>query len=164
MASRNKRNRDRKLPVLNRSHLAALNLFKTDNLLSRAMAKHLAEFGLTISQHSVLAFLRANQEHGLALIELGELLSLSSPNITNVVDRLEEKGWVKRTEHGSDRRVKIIRLTPQGEEVEARVFGIHGDRIKGMLGVLEEDEVEALIRLLRKLRSGLEQTEWLAPN
>ena len=163
MASRSTRQRDRKVPVLNSAHLAALNLFKADNLLSRAMSKHLAQFDLTISQHSVLAFLRANSEHGLALIELGELLSLSSPNITNVVDRLEEKGWVKRTDHGRDRRVKIIRLTPEGERVESEVFDIHGVRIQEMLEVLSEDDIQSLIGLLRKLRQGLEQTRWLAP-
>ena len=164
MPSKPLRDRKRKLPVLNSAHLTALNLFKANNLLSRAITKHLSEFGLTISQHSVLAFLRANARQGLALSELGEMLSLSSPNITNVVDRLEEKGWVRRTEHGRDRRIKIVQLTDQGEALESRVFDLHGSRLQEMLGVrLSEDELRRLIHLLRLLRKGLEESRWLSP-
>ncbi len=163
MPSKSIRKRDRKLPVLNTAHLAALNLFKSNNLLSRAITKHLSEFGLTISQHSVMAFLSANGDKGLALSELGEILSLSSPNITNVVDRLEEKGWVRRTSHGSDRRVKIIQLTEQGEEVERRVFALHGTRLEEMMGAhLNKEDLEQLIRLLRLLRQSLEESRWLS--
>lgn len=163
MSSKSIRKRQRKLPVLNSAHLAALNLFKANNLFSRAIAKHLSEFGLTISQHSVMAFLRANGEQGLALSELGEILSLSPANITNVVDRLEEKGWVRRTSHGSDRRVKIIQLTEQGEEVERRVFELHGSRLQEMLGAhLSEEDLQQLIRLLRLLRQSLEESQWLS--
>lgn len=160
MAIKSKRKQRRKIPVLNSAHLAALNLFKSDNLLSRAMAKHLSEFDLTITQFSVLAFLSANSKKGLALNELGEFLSLSSPNITNVVDRLEEKGWVVRTDHGTDRRIKIIRLTPTGEDLERRIFDIHGQRIQSMLAELTEDELQQLITLLRKVRHSLEVTGW----
>ena len=163
MPSKSIRSRERKLPVLNTAHLAALNLFRANNLLSRAITKHLSQFGLTISQHSVLALLRANGEQGLALSEVGELLSLSSPNITNVVDRLEEKGWVRRTLHGRDRRVKIIQLTEQGEELEGRVFELHGTRLEEMLGAhLNEKDQQELIRLLRLLRQSLEASEWLS--
>lgn len=153
-----------KLPIVNAPHLAALNIFATYNLLSRVMSKHLSEFNLTISQHSVLAFLKANAQKGLALNSIGELLSLSSPNITSVVDRLEEKGLVVRTDHDTDRRIKIIKLTPAGEELERRVFEVHGQRIEGMLHSLGKKDLEDLIRLLRKARHGLEESGWLNRN
>ncbi|MDA2935199.1 MarR family transcriptional regulator [Acidobacteria bacterium AH-259-D05] len=163
MPIKSKEKKQWKIPALNSAHLAALNVFKTNNLLSRAMSKHLSEFELTISQHSVLASLKANGKEGLALNVLGELLSLSSPNMTNVVDRLEEKGLVVRTDHRRDRRVKIIRLTRKGEELEERVFDVHGQRIESMLDHLKEKDLEDIIRLLRKLRQGLEESGWLSP-
>ena len=149
--------------MLNRAHWGVLNIIKANNLLSRALSKHLSEFGLTISQHTVLAFLKANTERGLALNVLSQLLSLSSPNITNVVDRLEGKGLVVRTSHRRDRRVKIIRLTPKGKELEKRVFDVHGQRIESMLEHLDEKELEELILLLRKLRHSLKESGWLSP-
>lgn len=150
-----------RIPIVNTAHLAALNLIKTDNLLSRAVSKHLSEFGLTISQHGVLAFLQANIADGLALNVLGELLSLSSPNITSVVDRLEEKHLVVRTSHKTDRRKKIIKLTPEGDKLERRIMKIHGKRLREMMGDLEESELETLVQLLRKLRHQLEHSLWL---
>lgn len=158
--SRTRRKQEYKLPVVNTAHLAALNIFTSNNLLSRVMSKHLNQFDLTISQHSVLAFLKANSEKGLPLNAIGELLSLSSPNITSVVDRLQEKKLVVRTNHETDRRVKIIRLTRSGEELERRVFEVHGQRIGRMLGELDKKDLEALITILRKVRHSLEESEW----
>ena len=163
MATKSKEKQLWKTPVINTAHLGVLNLFKANNLLSRALSKHLSEFGLTISQHTVLAFLTANAEKGLALNVLGQLLSLSSPNITNVVDRLEGKELVVRTGQRHDRRVKIIRLTPKGEELERRVFDVHGQRIESMLEQLDKKELEELILLLRKLRHSLKESAWLSP-
>lgn len=161
MPSKSIRKRRHTLAVINAAHLTALNLFKANNLLSRAVAKHLSEFGLTISQHSVMAFLRSNDK-GLALTELSQLLSLSLPNITSVVDRLEEKGWVRRTDHPKDRRLRIVRLTPQGEALERRVYETHGTRLQEMLGErLDEKGLQELIRLLRLVRQGLEESDWL---
>ena len=163
VATKSRKKQRWKIPVLNRAHWGVLNIIKANNLLSRALSKHLSEFGLTISQHTVLAFLKANTERGLALNVLSQLLSLSSPNITNVVDRLEGKGLVVRTSHRRDRRVKIIRLTPKGKELEKRVFDVHGQRIESMLEHLDEKELEELILLLRKLRHSLKESGWLSP-
>ncbi len=42
--------------------------------------------------------------------------------VTGIVDGLEERGYVQRQPHATDRRVKVVVLTPLGEKAKARVL------------------------------------------
>src|SRR5207302_7841798 len=57
--------------------------------------------------------------------EIGRRIELTSGAITTAVDRLESRGLVTREAHESDRRARIVRLTPRGKEQAAKVFGRH---------------------------------------
>ncbi len=71
------------------------------------------------------------QCHVLHLIEpdrpvsmrrLADTLSCDASNVTGLVDRLEARGLVLRRPSGSDRRVKVIQLTPSGSRVRAELL------------------------------------------
>src|ERR1700686_820408 len=57
--------------------------------------------------------------------EIGRRIELTSGAITIAVDRLESRGLVTREAHPSDRRPRIVRLTPRGKEQAARAFAGH---------------------------------------
>jgi len=70
------------------------------------------------------------QLHSLRMLEPGEetpmralarQLFCDPSNVTGIVDRLVARGLVERRESETDRRVKIIRLTKQGERIRADV-------------------------------------------
>jgi MarR family transcriptional regulator, organic hydroperoxide resistance regulator len=70
------------------------------------------------------------QLHSLRLLEpgvetpmraLARQLFCDPSNVTGIVDRLEGRGLIERRGSETDRRVKIIRLTPEGQRVRARV-------------------------------------------
>jgi MarR family transcriptional regulator, organic hydroperoxide resistance regulator len=68
------------------------------------------------------------QGHALRLLvtprpmgELARLMHCDSSNITGIVDRLEERGMVERRPAEQDRRVKLIALTPRGDEIRERL-------------------------------------------
>jgi len=77
-----------------------------------------ATVGLTASQ--------ANAVHELAeplgMRELGRRMCCEPPNVTFVVDRLEERDLVERRPHPGDRRAKLIALTETGEALRIRLF------------------------------------------
>ncbi len=79
--------------------------------------------GLTPPQFDIVATL--GNTPGMTATELGEKTLITKGTLTGVVDRLAERGWVERVAHGSDRRCQIIRLTPAGEALFARVFPAH---------------------------------------
>jgi MarR family transcriptional regulator, 2-MHQ and catechol-resistance regulon repressor len=86
-------------------------------------AVHIRALGLTPPQFDVVATL--GNTAGMTATELGEKTLITKGTLTGVVDRLVDRGWVERAAHGSDRRCQIIRLTPAGEAVFAKVFPAH---------------------------------------
>jgi MarR family transcriptional regulator, organic hydroperoxide resistance regulator len=52
---------------------------------------------------------------------LAQQLFCDPSNVTGIVDRLEARGLIERRSSETDRRVKIIRLTPEGQRVRAHV-------------------------------------------
>ncbi len=116
---------------------------------SRAVSANISEFGLTTAQFGVLEAL-----HHLGPLSLGELaekLLVTGGNITYVMDRLEEQGYVERERSSQDRRVILAHLTPQGAELMTSVFPEHAAFIRRSLAHLEPEEQEELRRLLKKL-------------
>jgi DNA-binding MarR family transcriptional regulator len=53
----------------------------------------------------------------LTLSAIGEILSISSSAMTQIADRLERSGYVARTMEADDRRVRLLGLTPLGQEM-----------------------------------------------
>jgi DNA-binding MarR family transcriptional regulator len=75
------------------------------------------EFGLHPAQAIVLQLLDEPRPMGA----LAEARRCDNSNITGIVDRLEERGIVERRSDESDRRVKLIALTSEGERLRAEL-------------------------------------------
>ncbi len=105
--------------------------------------------GLTLTEFGILEAL--HHKGRLLLGELQKKILLSSGGVTYTVDRLAEKGLVKRLECDSDRRARYATLTPKGQALIAKVFPAHAaliERTMSVLSVSEQDEVTALLRAL----------------
>ena len=107
---------------------------------------------LTLSQFGVLETLY----HLGPLCQgvLSSKLLKSTGNITLVLDNLEKRGLVKRVREQEDRRMVLITLTPQGEELIARIFPAQAAAITEEMAVLTLAEQETLGQLSRKLGLG----------
>lgn len=77
---------------------------------SKTMRKR---FGITGPQSAVLKCLTDSQEIQ-SVVRLSRLLNVTPSNITGIIDRLEEKGLVKRIRKQDDRRTVLIELTDKG--------------------------------------------------
>jgi DNA-binding MarR family transcriptional regulator len=75
------------------------------------------ELGLSPATFGALHALEQPRTMG----ELAGLLHCDNSNVTGIVDSLEERGLAKRTASSSDRRVKLVAITPQGRRVRARL-------------------------------------------
>jgi len=81
---------------------------------------------------------------------LAETLSCDASNVTGLVDRLEARGLVQRKPSVTDRRVKVLELTPEG----ARIRGQLLRRISGVsrpLAKLSPTRQRELVRILEIL-------------
>lgn len=88
----------------------------------------------------------------LPVNEIGKKVLLTSGSITVAVDRLEAKGFVERRAHGTDRRARVVHLTPQGRKVIARAYADHAADMERLAsGSLNRKERDTLIRLLKQV-------------
>lgn len=75
------------------------------------------EFDLMPPQQMLLGVLSEPKPMG----ELAQYLHCDNSNITGIVDRLEERGLVERRAAEGDRRVKLVALTAEGEQLRAEL-------------------------------------------
>jgi DNA-binding MarR family transcriptional regulator len=72
-------------------------------------------------------------------------------SVTNIIDRLEQQGLVRRLPHPTDGRTTLAELTDQGRSLAKRATRAVNDVAFG-LGGLSQGDLEQLTRIIRKLR------------
>jgi MarR family 2-MHQ and catechol resistance regulon transcriptional repressor len=78
-------------------------------------------------------------------------MNVSPPNVTGILDRLEQQGWVARTSDPHDRRVVRVVLTADGERFLDGLQAAGAARIRARLAEMPVDDLEALATGLRSL-------------
>lgn len=120
--------------------------------LWRESDERFGHWGLTDNHYNVLRILNGAAEP-LAQSEIARRMISSRANVTNLVDLLEEKNFVKRLACG-DRRVKLVALTDKGatflKETAAEVIG----SAEKTMRALSRQEQKTLAALLDKLTAG----------
>lgn len=109
---------------------------------------------LTLRQLQVLAILR--QAPGSTGQDLAELMGVSTPTVSGLVDRVASKGWVDRRQDPEDRRRVLLRLTPEAEtmlaELEAPPLAVRSR----LLARLDDGELAALARLVDRMHEEMQ--------
>lgn len=82
-----------------------------------------------------------------------EMLRCDASWITGIVDGLEERGYVERQPHATDRRVKVVTITSLGEKAKARAIERLHEPPPSLVEALTQNEQRTLRDLLRKVRS-----------
>ncbi|HKY61177.1 MAG TPA: MarR family transcriptional regulator [Gemmatimonadota bacterium] len=119
--------------------------------LEERLESALKRAGLSLAKHGVLSHLvRASEP--LALSELAGRMCCVRSNMTQLMDRLEADGLVRRVEDPSDRRVVRAELTRLGEERQA-AGAREIEKVQGeFAALLSEGDRASLDRLLAGLR------------
>lgn len=119
---------------------------------ARLRERFRAEFDTTLPRFDVMAAL-SRREQGLKMSELSGELRVSNGNVTGIVDRLAEDGFLVRAPVPNDRRASLVRLTRKGQEEFARQAAAHHGWIDDLLGDLSLDEARALSQRFERLLS-----------
>jgi len=83
--------------------------------------------------------------------ELADVLHVSRPTVTAMLQRMETAGAIERGTDERDQRVTRVHLTPRGHALAERMRMVHADAIKTTIGQLSEDDRRELLRLLSLL-------------
>lgn len=133
---------------------ALLNLWRTYEVLARAGEELFKTHGITGTQYNVLRILRGAGEQGLCRNEVRDRLVAQVPDVTRLLDRMEEMGLVDRERASDDRRMVFTRVTRKGLQLLARIDDPVTRLHERQLGHLGAAKLRALIRLLAEARHG----------
>lgn len=118
-------------------------------------AAHVRQLGLTPAQFDVIATLGNTQ--GMPLTQLAQKTLITKGTLTGIIDRLDEKGLVRREVPVGDRRSFRAVLTPEGEVLFSRVFPAHIAYLSRVFANVDAGDLEQVRRTLRALRSRFQE-------
>ncbi len=132
---------------------AFLNLWRTYDRLHALEEALFSRFELTPQQYNALRLLRGQGEGKLATLALASRLVSRAPDITRLLDKLEERGLVERERPPDNRRVVLIGLTARGSELLAKLDEeVRKCHIRQM-GHLQPEQLSQLVALLKAARA-----------
>lgn len=132
-----------------------LRLLTCSSLIESRLRTALREnFDTTLPRFDFMAQLERAAE-GLTMGELSQRMMVSGGNVSGIATQLEGEGLIERNAVPGNRRTVVVRLTPAGKRVFARMAAAHEEWVIGMLGHLERKEVDQLMRLLKRVKQGL---------
>ena len=87
----------------------------------------------------------------LSMKEITEKISKDKSTVTIIVNKLEKKGYVRKSVCSEDRRVMYLELREKAEEVIGVIFDVSQIFHKKVEQILEKDEIDTLKRIMSKL-------------
>ena len=113
-------------------------------------ARHIRQYGITVPQADVI-FTLGNTK-GMVFKELGEHTLTTKGTLTGIVDRLEQKGLVKRSLCPKDRRQMYVLLTNKGEKFFNKVFPIHMSNLQQQFNSMTKSDMNQAVLFLKKIK------------
>ena len=133
------------------NYLAAL-LAQASRLISTEFHAVVKESGFSVSEWRILATLTGGE--GMSIGGLAQVSVTKQPTVTRLLDRMESKGYVERFAHDSDRRITMVRITPEGRGIVADLIAqakAHEDRVLEPFGLQRAEDLKATLRRIIEL-------------
>lgn len=130
--------------------LAWLHILRITRRAERSITQQLQNWKLSYAQFDVLAQIGATE--GVSQQKLAERLLVTQGNITQLLDKMEQRGLVRRCPDG---RTNRLSLTEAGRQLFEEVVPAHEDRLAEQFASLTFEEQYQLMRLLAKLDRSL---------
>jgi DNA-binding MarR family transcriptional regulator len=129
-------------------------LAATYQAFENASNRHIRTSGLTPAQFDVIATL--GNQPPMTCSELGQKTLITKGTLTGVLDRMAEKGLVRREANDEDGRSFRIALTAEGKELFDRVFPGHIAYLKPLFDKLGQEKIGQIRESLATLRKAFE--------
>lgn len=140
---------------VNERHKAMINIKYTANWMEQYINSKLKPFKISIQQFNVLRILRGSKGP-LSINDVRDRMVEKSPNITRLMDKLIEKGYISRFRCDEDRRVVYVEICEEGLNLltqleEERVV----EAMPSFMENISEEEAAIMNRCLDQLRDSL---------
>jgi DNA-binding MarR family transcriptional regulator len=130
---------------------AVTSIMRAQQILIAELDAMLRPYGITFSRYEALVLLMYSRAGALPLSKIGERLQVHATSVTNVIDRLEAAGLVRREPNPQDGRGTLAVITDDGRTVATKATADLNAAQFGM-SALSERELAEMYTLLRRLR------------
>jgi DNA-binding MarR family transcriptional regulator len=145
-------------PAFVDDYLPAL-LAQASQLISAEFHKVARANGFSVSEWRVLASLAGGQ--AVSISTLAQVSVTKGPTATRLLDRMESRRQVQRLPHAEDRRVTLVRITPEGRRTVARLIALakeHERRVLEPFGLQHAEVLKATLRRMIELHRSADGT------
>ena len=130
---------------------AVTSIMRAQQVLLAELDAMLRPYGITFSRYEALVLLVHSAEGSLPLSKIGERLQVHATSVTNVIDRLEAAGLVRREPNPRDGRGTLAVITEDGRQIADKATAAFNASRFGM-AALSRTNLERLFTILRRLR------------
>lgn len=138
-------------PEVYASMRAVTSIMRAHQILIAQLDAMLRPHGITFSRYEALVLLVHSQHGSLPLSKIGERLQVHATSVTNVVDRLEAAGLVRREPNPLDGRGTLAVITDAGRAVAGKAT-LELNAARFGLSALDQPQLRELFTVLRILR------------
>ncbi|HJR41443.1 MAG TPA: MarR family transcriptional regulator [Gemmatimonadaceae bacterium] len=139
-------------PFASLEHEAQLSIVRTASVLFDAFERVVKPYGISATQYNVLRILRGAEPEGLCRNELRDRMLTRMPDVTRLLDRMEEADLVVRERSNEDRRQVRTRITRKGSRLLRELDDLVEEEHQRRLGHLSDEALRTLIGLLAAVR------------
>lgn len=133
---------------------AVMSMVRTQDIMNRFLEIELGKYG---SNPPRFAVMNALLVHGGTMrpSEISKWIFRAKHTVTSMLKALENIGYVKRIANKNDRRSVNIVVTEEGWKSTDKMLPIAEDISKKILSSLDENEIDVLLNILKKIRKHL---------
>ncbi len=134
---------------------AYLSLWRTYDRLKSIEEAFFQKWNLTPQQYNVLRILLGS-ESPLPTLAIATKLVSRAPDITRMLDKLEQEKWIARSRSEEDRRAVMVSITAEGRKRVSDMSDSLEEMHREQLGHLGAKDLRSLVDLLAKVRQPFE--------
>ncbi|MBN2027137.1 MAG: MarR family transcriptional regulator [Actinobacteria bacterium] len=115
------------------------------NLLSR--------YGVTLQQWHLLLHMKTREK--VRVTDLSEMMLVSKPTASRMLNTLCEKGLARKKTDSKDRRLVYVEITSKGKKVVEDAHAKQREMVSKVLAQMDEDETQVFLRTMEKIADAL---------
>jgi len=130
-----------------------VNTFHMILKMEEETLKSMSSNKLSISELHMLEAIHREPEKGRTITDIAQNLSITLPTVTVAINKLAQKGYVRKDKGREDGRMVHVLLTEEGRRAEAAHRFFHRRMVQAISKDIPQDEREVLLKGLRNLQS-----------